>query len=67
MASASGQPGRNVITTTTFELIGVGALAILAGMNDDLGGVIVILMWGFLIGWLFLHSASLASWIPKAG
>lgn len=44
-------PG-HVILTVGIEIIGVGLMAAVAGTNDQLGSVIVLLMVGFFI--LFL-------------
>jgi len=57
------QTGNNLITTTLIELVGVGLLAILAGMSDDVGKVMLILMWGFMLGWLLLHTSQLAEMV----
>lgn len=51
------------MTTTAVELIGVSLLAILAGISDDMGKVIVVLMWGFLLGWLLLNTAQLGNMV----
>lgn len=68
MAALTGnksQPGRGVVVTTTAELIGIGVLAFLAGTDDELGDVIVIFMWGVLLGWFLLHANTFASWVKK--
>lgn len=59
------QQGSDIVVTTAFELIGLGLLTLLAGTNDQMGTIAVIVMVGFLIGWLLLHTGTLASWIPK--
>lgn len=65
-AKKSAQPGNDIIVTLTVELLGVGLLTILAGANKQLGGVIVIIMVGFLLGWLLINSQQLQGWIAKA-
>jgi uncharacterized membrane protein len=60
------QSGNDVVVTTTVELIGVALLSLLAGANDNLGSVIVIIMVGFLIGWLLMNTAKLQSIVGKA-
>jgi hypothetical protein len=60
---ANVQPGYDVVVTTAFELIGVGLLALLAGASDQMGTIVVIVMVGFLIGWLLLNSGTLAKWV----
>lgn len=67
MATTAKPLGSDIVTTTAFELIALGLVTLLAGVNDQAGSVLVIVMIGFLIGWLFLHSSTLASWMPKAG
>lgn len=62
MATAK-QPGNDIIVTTAFELIGVSLMAILAGVNDQMGNVVVIVMVGFLLGWLLLNSKTLQGWL----
>ena len=60
---ANVQPGADVVVTTAFELIGVGLLALLAGASDQMGTIIVVIMVGFLVGWLLLNSGTLAKWV----
>lgn len=66
VAKKTTQPGNDIIVTLTVELLGVGLLTILAGANRQLGGVIVIVMVGFLLGWLLINSQQLQGWIAKA-
>jgi hypothetical protein len=63
MATTTKQPGADVVVTTAFELIGIGLLALLAGVSDQMGRIVVIVMVGFLIGWLLLHTATLSKWV----
>jgi hypothetical protein len=65
-AKKTAQPGNDIIVTLTVELLGVGLLTILAGANKQLGGVIVIVMVGFLLGWLLINTQTLQGWIGKA-
>lgn len=60
---ANIQPGYDVVVTTAFELIGVGLMALLAGASDQMGTIVVIVMSGFLIGWLLLNSGTLSKWV----
>lgn len=57
------QPGRDIVTTTAVELIGVAVFTFLAGINDDMGTVVVILMWGFALGWALLHTTQLGNMV----
>lgn len=60
------QVGNDVVVTATVELLGVGLLTLLAGANRQLGGIIVIVMVGFLLGWLLIHTTELQGWLKKA-
>jgi hypothetical protein len=60
------QPGYDIVVTTAFELIGVGLLTLLAGASDNMGTIVVIVMAGFLIGWLLLNTGTLARWVSNA-
>jgi hypothetical protein len=57
------QPGSDVVITTAFELIGIGVMTLLAGISDDVGSIVVIVMVGFLLGWLLLNSSELSGWL----
>jgi hypothetical protein len=59
----AGAAGSDIIVTTAFELIGVGLLALLASTSDQMGTVVIIVMIGFVIGWLLVHSNTLAGWV----
>jgi hypothetical protein len=61
MATAKKQPGRDTWTTLFIELVGVGLITILAGMNDDMGKIMLIVMWGFVLGWLLINSQTIAA------
>ena len=65
-AQKSEQPGYDVVVTTAFELIGVGLMTLLAGASDNMGSIVVIVMVGFLIGWLILNTGTLAKWVSNA-
>jgi uncharacterized membrane protein len=66
MATSKAQAGNNVVVTATVEVIGVALLALLAGANDQLGSIIVLVMVGFLIGWALINTAKLQKWVAKA-
>lgn len=57
------QSGYDVVVTTAFELIGVGLLALIAGISDQVGKIVVIVMVGFLIGWMLLNTSTLTGWV----
>jgi hypothetical protein len=60
------QSGNDLIVTMTVELLGVGLLTLLAGINKQLGTIVVIVMVGFLLGWLLINSVQLKGWVSKA-
>lgn len=64
--TTKAQPGNDIVVTVAVELIGVGLLALLAGANDQLGSVIVIVMVGFLVGWCLINVTKLQSIVGKA-
>jgi ABC-type antimicrobial peptide transport system permease subunit len=63
---AKSQPGSDIVVTLTVELIGVGILTLLAGVNKGLGSVVVVVMVGFLLAWLLINTTDLQKWIGKA-
>jgi hypothetical protein len=62
-AKSVSQPGRDIVTTTFASLVGVALFTILGGMNDQMGKVMLVLMWGFMLGWLLLHTSQLAGMV----
>jgi hypothetical protein len=60
------QPGKDIVVTLTVELLGVGLLTLLAGVNKQLGTIVVIVMVGFLLGWLLANTSELQGWLKKA-
>lgn len=57
------QPGNSVVITTAVELLGVGVFTILAGISDDMGEVMVVIMWGIVIGWFLLHTSDFSKMV----
>lgn len=58
-AKPAQQNGNEIVVTTAVELIGVSLLTLLAGANDQMGTIMVIVMVGFLFGWLLLNTTEL--------
>lgn len=56
MAATATQQGHDVVTTTIVSVIGITVFAVLAGMNDDMGTVMVVIMWGIVLGWFLLNA-----------
>lgn len=63
---ATQQTGNGIVVTTAVELIGIGLLALLASVNDQVGNIIVIFMVGILLIWLMTHTSQLKS-LPFLG
>lgn len=62
-AKTQQQAGYDIVVTTAFELIGVGLMSLIAGVSDQAGTVVIIIMAGFLIGWLIVNSGTLDKWV----
>lgn len=63
MAAATKQPGNDIVTTTAVELVGVAVFTMLAGISDDMGSVMVVIMWGILLGWFLLHTTEFGNMV----
>ena len=63
---SSKSPSTDIVVTMTVELLGIGLLTLLAGVNKGMGNVVVIVMVGFLIGWLLINTTELQGWLKKA-
>lgn len=59
------QLGHDIITTTFIELVAVGLFAIFAGMNDDAGKMLLVIMWGLVLLWLLTHTNQLANMVKS--
>jgi hypothetical protein len=60
---ASQQPGNSLVITTAVELLGVGVFTLLAGISDDMGALMVVIMWGIVLGWALLHTNELSNMV----
>jgi hypothetical protein len=63
--AAAPKTGHEIVVTVTVELVGVALIAILAGMSDGLGRVMVALMSGFLLVFLITNATFLKGVIPS--
>jgi hypothetical protein len=61
----AAQPGYDIVVVTAFELIGIGLLALLAGVSNQVGKLVVILMVGFLIVWGLSNTDVLQKFLGK--
>ena len=64
-AKPKQQLGHDIVVTTSFELIGISLLALLAGTSKQMGNIVIIVMGGFLLGWLLFNSGTLEGWLKK--
>jgi hypothetical protein len=55
MAKQPVQQGHDVVSTTIVSVIGIAVFAVLAGVNDDMGTVMTVIMWGIVLGWFLLN------------
>ncbi len=62
-ATAKKQPGADIVVVTAVQLLGVAVFTMLAGVSDDLGDVMVVIMWGLLLGWMLLHTTELGNMV----
>jgi hypothetical protein len=64
MATAKkSQQGHDIVITTAVELLGVALFTMLAGISDDMGSIMVVIMWGIMLGWLLLHTTELGNMV----
>jgi hypothetical protein len=61
----AAQTGHDVVATLSVEVGGVILFTVLAGMNDDLGTVIVVIMWGLFLGWCLTHTTQLSELVKN--
>ena len=62
-AAKPKQPGNDLITVTAVQLVGVAAFTMLAGISDDMGTVMVVIMWGIFLGWMLIHTTELGTMV----
>lgn len=63
---AKGQkPEHDALVSLFVQLLGVGTFALIAGMSDDMGTIIVIIMAGFMVVWAFTHADILKNLMGK--
>ena len=61
-ATPAKQPGYDIVVTTAVEIAGVGLLALLAGTNDNLSRIIIIIMAGWMLLWAMAHTGVLSKY-----
>ena len=64
--TAPKQPGYDIVVTTAVELVGVGLLALLAGTNDNLARIIIIIMAGWMVLWALSHTGVLTKYLGNS-
>lgn len=60
---ATKQPGWDITDTTLVSLLGVALFTVMAGFSDDMGKMMVVIMWGIVLGWALLHTTDLANMV----
>jgi len=65
MTVSATKSNHALIVTIATELIGVGLIAVIAGMSDAIGKIMVTLMVGFLLIWLMSNISQLQSIVGK--
>lgn len=64
--ATKAKTGEDVIITTIIQLLGVGLLALIAGISDDVGSIVVTIMAGIMLIWLMTHSTQLKAIVSRA-
>ena len=59
--------GSDIIVTTIIELLGIGLLALIAGISDQIGKIMVLIMSGILLIWMMTNSGLLTHIVGKVG
>lgn len=59
------QPGRDIVVSTTVELLGVGIVALIAGISDEAGSTMVVFMAGLALIWFLMHVPQLQRIVGK--
>jgi hypothetical protein len=62
---AAAQTGHDLAVTMLVEVFGVVLFTIMAGMNDDLGSVLVVIMWGLFLGWCLMNTTQLGEMVKN--
>jgi hypothetical protein len=60
------QTTHSTIVSVAVELIGITAIVLVAGISDNAGKAMVVLMVAFALGWALYHSGLLQSLAGKA-
>lgn len=63
----TSKPGYMSLSHVLVALLGVGSLALVAGINDEIGKVVVVFMVGIAIWWAMAHVTNVQGWFKKGG
>lgn len=58
-------PDHAIFVKLVAEIIAIGLMAMLADMNDGLGGVLAMIMVGWLLVWLMLNAKEIQGLFGK--
>lgn len=62
-ATTVTQPGNDITAVTLVSLLGVALFTIMAGFSDDMGKLMVVVMWGIVLIWAITHTTELANMV----
>jgi len=63
--AAKQQTGNDIVAVTAIELLGVAVFGVMAGMSEGMGTIMVVIMWGLLLGWALLHTTELGDMVKN--
>lgn len=61
------QAGKNLLVTTAIGVGGTILFAVVAGFSDAVGKIILAMMVGFALIFLYMHAGTLQSLLSKTG
>ena len=73
MAKSSSANAGNIVFAIAIEAVGVGALVLIAGINDNAANIALVVMAGLFLLWMIKHESETAAFsnflgrIEKAG
>lgn len=58
-------PQHDALVSVFIQLLGVGTFALIAGISDEMGKIVVIIMAGLMLVWALTHVNLLSSLVGK--
>lgn len=59
------KPQHDALITVLIQLLGVGTFALIAGVSEEMGKIVVIIMAGIMIVWAFTHADLMKGLVNK--